>query len=210
MPVIQVFRRQGVETEKARGHIDGPQITKASGRTQGLDLGLHREPVSRFHLDRGHTLRDQRVEPRQGFGKERILARAPQSLDGGENAATGSRDLRIARALEPHLEFMGPVAGMQDVAVAIDQPGGHPASTTVLDGLRVPEAGGQLRFGSRVQNAATSGNDGGLFDDAETLMMRVQRRQPDVPPEAFCLAAPADVVLVHFYRSLGWILCIYI
>ena len=51
------------------------------------------------------------------------LARRTGRADGGEDAAAGGGDLLVGRPGEPHLELVRPVAGVDEVRVAVDQPG---------------------------------------------------------------------------------------
>ena len=79
----------------------------------------------------------QRIEARQGLTDEIGLACLAQRLDRGDDAAAGARDFFIGSAVEAEFEFMGAVAGMDQMGVAVDQPGRDPAAFAIHDiGIR--------------------------------------------------------------------------
>ena len=108
-------------------------MTEAARCMQRLRLVLQIEPVARLHLDRGDTLCDQRVEPRQGFRHQRFYRGRPQRLHRGDDAAPCPRHFLIGRTGEPHLEFVGAVSRVDQMGVAVDQPGGDPAAAAIDD-----------------------------------------------------------------------------
>jgi len=100
------------------------QLTRHRGGTQGdaqhLQLARGVEPIARLDLDRGDALAQECVEARARGSEQLVLARRPRRRDGRDDAAAGSRDLLVARALEAQLEFPRPFAGEDEVCVAVD------------------------------------------------------------------------------------------
>ena len=119
---------------------------------------------------RGSALRD-----------ERILARGARRLHGRDDAAAGSRHLLIARARKAQLEFMGAVAGINEMGVAIDEPGRDPAPFAIraLDGL---ESGGARRR-ARIDDAALAFGDEAVLDRAEARFVGTKRRETGIVPK---------------------------
>ena len=98
-----------------------------------LALGVEFEPVAGFDLDRGDAFGDQRVEPAQARREKFVLARRARRAHGRDDAAAGARDLLVARAGEPQLEFVGAIAAVDEMGVAVDQPGRDPAAFAIDD-----------------------------------------------------------------------------
>jgi hypothetical protein len=79
------------------------------------------EAVARLDLDRRHAFRRagrrRAAAPRQQFlGGERVVAATDETMPPPARAISS-----IARALEPHFEFAGAVAAVDDVGVAVDK-----------------------------------------------------------------------------------------
>ena len=128
--VAREFGRQGVGAEKGSSDRCWPFAADASGGEQRFALVRQIEAVAGFDLDRRDAFADQRVETRQALADEFVLARRAQGFDRGNDAAAGARDLFIARAAQPHLEFAGAVSRVDEVRVAIDQARRDPAAVT--------------------------------------------------------------------------------
>jgi hypothetical protein len=59
---------------------------------------------------------------------QRLMSRRPRREHGGLDAAAGPRNLLIRDTAEPLLEFLDPIAAVDQVRVAIDQSRGDPQS----------------------------------------------------------------------------------
>ena len=62
---------------------------------------------------------------------EFVFAGRACGFHGRDDAAACPRDLLIGRAVQPHLEFAGAVAGIDQVRVAIDQGRRDPAAVAI-------------------------------------------------------------------------------
>jgi hypothetical protein len=127
--IVPILRRQGVGGEPAGHHPHRPLRTDRPGDPQHLQLARAVEPVAGLDLQRGDALGDQRVDPGQRRGQQRLLVRRARGADARKDAAAFPGDLLVACAFQPHLELARPVAAEDDVAVAVDQPRrDHPPS----------------------------------------------------------------------------------
>ena len=106
-------------------------MRKLAGDAQHLDLGIAVEAVARLDLDGGDTLGQQVVEPLQGRGGEVRLGGRPGGAHGGGDAAARLGDVGIGHTCQPLLEFIGAASAMDDVGVAVDQPGRGEAALAV-------------------------------------------------------------------------------
>ncbi len=155
-------------------------------RAEHLQFVIERQAVTRLDLDRGGTLGDQRVEAGQRAGDQIGLARGASRGHGRADAAAGPGDLLIGRAVEPHLELPGAVAGMDQMGVAVDQARRDPAARAV-DRLRRVE-------GRRV------GGGAGIDDPAVACSARM-------PSSTMPSPSPAQVIsraLRHSRSQRGW------
>ena len=178
--VARGFRRQGVGAEEGCPHGDVARRTEPARDAQRLSLVGEVEPVARLDLDRRHAFGDQRVEARQRLGEQRVFVRSAQRPDRRDNAAAGARHLLVCGAVEAHLELVGPVSGMNEMGMAVDQARRDPAATAVD---RLGARGERLRnVGLRSGVDDTSGLDGNrtALDGAEPGPPGGQRRQPGV------------------------------
>ena len=130
------------------------------------------------------------VEAGQGAGDELVLARRAGRLDGGDDAAASAGDLLVARAFQAQLELVRPVAAIDEVGVAIDEPGGDPAALAVDSLARIP-AGGQVLFRSGKGNPAILGSNGPVLDDPEAVILK--RSKASVEPDPVEAHVPAPV-----------------
>jgi hypothetical protein len=78
---------------------------------------------------------DQRIRTFQGFRKQCRLIGFACRRDRRDNAASGTRDVLVACAGEPHLEFARAIAAMNDMGVAIDERRGQQTSI----GIHTPD-----------------------------------------------------------------------
>ncbi len=82
-------------------------------------------------LDRGDALGHQRRHALGGAGDQLVLAGGAGRLDRRDDTAARLGDLLVGGALEPQLELVRPVAAIDDMGVAVDQPRCHPAPLEV-------------------------------------------------------------------------------
>ena len=148
-----------MRAEKGGADRDRPALAEAARDAQRLALGRGFEAVARFDLDRRHAFGDQRIEPPQRRCDQLLLARAARRAHGGENAAAGAGDLLVARAGEPLLEFLGAVAAVDEMGVAIDEPGRDPAALAVDDARRGRAGCGRLALRAGEGDAAALRRD---------------------------------------------------
>src|SRR5207253_10534851 len=90
---------------------------------QALRLHFLGKPVARLDLHGGHALGEQRPQAPARGGEEFVLARRARGTHGGNDAATGARDLLVARSGQARLELARAVAGPDQVRVAVDESG---------------------------------------------------------------------------------------
>ena len=141
--------------------VDGAVLVELARHAQHLRFRRHVEPVTRFDLDSRDAFGQQAVEPEQSRTLQFRFARLARGSHGGDDAATLLGDLGIGHTGEPHLEFCGAIATVDEVSVAVDQTGGHQLAATV-HGVA---SGG---FGARAHpgNLAILDQDGGIIDQA--------------------------------------------
>ena len=119
-----------------------------------------------------------------------VLARRARRLDGGDDAAAGAGDLLVARALQAQLELVRPVAAIDEMRVAVDEPGGDPAALAVDSLARIP-AGGQVRRRAGKGDPAVLGSDGAVLDDPEAVILK--RSKASIEPDPVEAHVPAPV-----------------
>ena len=110
-----------MRAEERRADRDRTLIGEAARDAQRLALGGKVEPVAGLDFDRRDAFGDQRVEPPQRRAQEFVFARRARRAHGRKDAAALAGDLFVARAGEPQLEFVRPVAAVDEVGVAVDQ-----------------------------------------------------------------------------------------
>src|SRR5215207_2665514 len=132
------------------------------------------------------------IEAGQGTCDEFVLACCAGRLDGGDDATACPGDLLVARALQTQLEFMSPVAAMDQMSVAIDKAGGDPATLAVdpLDGI---PAGREILCRPSKGDAAILGGNGSALDDPEIVVAK--RSKASVEPDPVEAHVPAPVRL---------------
>ena len=129
---ILVFRRHRMGTEECGPHPYVAPHPQCPRRPQHPQLGIEVETIARLHLDHANAFGDQRVKPRQRPLDKRRFIRRPRVTYSRNDAAPGAGDLLIARAIQPHFEFQGPVATKNQMRVAIDQRRGDQPPAHIL------------------------------------------------------------------------------
>ena len=146
-------------------------------------LGIEFEAVAGLDLDGGDAFGDQGVEPRQRCRDELVGACLPRRLHGRDDAAAGARDFFVARAGETLLEFVGAIAAIDQMGMAVDQAGRDPAAGAI-DPLLGIERGRRVRGGAGIDDAAIAGGDQAVIDQTEALARRRKRRKTAAVPDA--------------------------
>src|SRR5262249_7714988 len=109
--------------------------------------------------------------------------RAGQS-HGRADATAGARDLLIAGTLKPELELPRPVAGMDEMGMAVDQARHQPATGEVMDaGRKLLRLAGQLLARTEPDDAPAGCGDGAVLDGAIGAAARDHGREPAVDPQ---------------------------
>ena len=111
-----------------------------------------------------------------------VGAGLPRRLHRRDDAAAGARDLFIARARQPLLEFVGAVAAIDQMGMTVDQAGRDPAAGAIGPLLRV-ERRRRVRGGARIDDAAVVGGDQAVIDQTEALARRRKRRKTTAVPD---------------------------
>src|SRR5258705_7115169 len=117
-----------MRAEEAGDDLDRSVLPEPARSAQHARLGHKIEAVARLDLDRGDALGDETIEARQAGVHEFVLGGGPRRLDGRDDAAAGARDLLVGGAGEPQLELVRAVAGIDQMGMAIDQPGRDPTA----------------------------------------------------------------------------------
>ena len=164
--------------------VTGRSSPSRRAALQRFRLVFEVEPVAGLDLDRGDAFGDQRVEARQRLRDEIVLARRPQRLDRRDDAAAGLRHLLIGRAGQPHLEFVGAVAGMDQMRVAVDQAGRDPAAFAVDDFGAAGRRGRHIRFRTGKDDPAVPRDDRAVLDSANAGQLFGKGRKPGIAPDA--------------------------
>jgi len=167
------FRRQRVRAEERR--VDGHGITLAQlpRDTQHLALALQVEPVAGFDFDGRHAFGEHRFEPRRRLTEERCLVGGTRRTDRRHDAAAQLRDRFVAHARETLREFVGALAAVHEMRVAIDEPRRHPRAAQLFTRpgriLR-----GQLARRAEPRNAAVLDGDRGIVDRFVGVALRAE------------------------------------
>ena len=181
--IATVFRRNGMGPQEGGADRDRPRLPEAPGGAQHLEFVAGGQAVAGLDLDRRRTLADEGVEARQRAGDQRVLARRPGRGHRRGDAPARLGDLLVARAGEAKLELGGAVAAIDQVRVAVDEPGRHPAPLQV-DPLRGGHAGRQVRHGADPGDPAVPRRDGAKRDLAIGCAARPHGPDTGVDPHS--------------------------
>ena len=138
------FRRKRVRAKERRANRDSALLGEPARDAERFALGGKFEPIAGFHFDGPDALGDQRVEPPQRRSQQLLFGRGARRADGRQDSAAFAGDLFIGGAREPELEFVRPIAAVNEVRVAIDQGGRDPAAFAVDGARAVAPRGGKL------------------------------------------------------------------
>ena len=124
--------RQRVGAKKGGLHRHAEVAPQPPRHAQLLALVLCGQAVTALDLDGAHAFGQQGLQARRGGGKQLVLAGLARGLHGADDAAAGARDLLVAGAVEPQRELMRALAAVDEVGVAVDQPGRDQRARTVV------------------------------------------------------------------------------
>ena len=125
---IAIAERAATEARDRHAEV-APQPPR---HAQLLALVLCGQAVTALDLDGAHAFGQQGLQARRGGGKQLVLAGLARGLHGADDAAAGARDLLVAGAVEPQRELMRALAPVDEVGVAVDQPGRDQRARTVV------------------------------------------------------------------------------
>ena len=91
------------------------------------------QSVPGFHLDGGDAFRHQALGADGGRCMQLLVSRRARRLHRRLDAAAGARNLLVGNAAQPLFEFLHPIAPINQVRVAVDQPRGHPQTSCIFD-----------------------------------------------------------------------------
>ncbi|CDX24834.1 hypothetical protein MPLB_600009 [Mesorhizobium sp. ORS 3324] len=177
------FGRQRVRGETGGADRHLPLAVKPAGGTQRLLLIVGIETVAGLDLDDGDAFGQERIKARQRLSDELVLARGAQRFHGRDDASPCPRHLFIGGAGQPHLEFVGAVAGIDKMRVAVDQARRDPAAVAV-DGLgALRKSSWHIGFHTGIDNEPVARGYRAFFDEAEASRIPGHGRQARIAPE---------------------------
>jgi hypothetical protein len=188
--------RNRVCAEEGGHHVDPAFLAQRARHLQLLAFVGQGQAVAGLDLDRGHAFGTHRQQARPAFAGQLFRGGSTGGAHGGDDAAAGTGDLGIADALQALLEFVGAVAGVDQVGVAVDQAGRDPAAFAV-------DAGGRLQVGiaagrADVDDAAVGAGQDAIADDTQPFA--IEGDQVDVGPEG---------IDVHGIHNAAVLICLY-
>jgi len=163
-----VFQRHGMggQVGRADGH---PRVsTDAAGAAQQPCLVVRRQAVAGLDLDDGHAFGAQGQRALQRERVQFVIRSGSRGRHRRADAATGPRDGLVARALQAQLELLRPVAGVDEVGVAVDQARSD-QRTAELMLLVGPQARRQRRLVAEPGNRVTVGQQRAALDQPPAL-----------------------------------------
>ncbi|MGY4430125.1 hypothetical protein ACVWWO_002602 [Bradyrhizobium sp. F1.13.1] len=179
-----------MRAEEGCADRDRPLTAEASRGGQLPHLGLGIQAVAGLDLDRGGTLGNQRIEPRQRVCYELGLACLARRGHCRDDTAAGARDLLVARALQAQLEFMGAVAAIDQMGVTIDETGRDPAPSAI-DPFGCIGIRRKISLRTCIDDMAGARGDHAMLDLTKIGAVGPHRGEPGVMPdpvEALCHA----------------------
>ena len=109
--------------EPAGADADGAVPLDRARHAQHAHFLFDGQAIARFHFDHRDTVCEQIVDAAHSAGKQVLIRCLPRRRNSRTDAATGLRDLFIARALETKCKFAAAIAAKNEMRVAIDQRG---------------------------------------------------------------------------------------
>ena len=140
------------------------------------------ESIAGFDFDRADALGDKGVQSPQRRPDELVFACRAGRSDSGKNSTAFASDLFICSTGKPELEFVRPIAAVNEVGVAINQGGRNPATFAIDEPLSGARGGRKLLFSAGENNASFTRADGAGFDDPKPGADWRERRKTGVEP----------------------------
>ena len=201
------FGRQSMRAQKRRPDADRTAAAKRARSRQLSHLGFRVEPIAGFDLQRGHALTDQCIQPRQRAGNQFSLAGCACRSDRRDDAAARARDLFVACALQPQLEFVRAVSTEDQMGVTIHQ-SGHDPSPRAVDPFRRICVRWKIGTAACKDDASIARRDHAVLDDPETGQIFAKRGEPGVVPDA--IKALGHGISLNGRSLTGCSICLYI
>ena len=172
-----------MRAEERRADRDVALLRELARDAERFALGVKVEPIAGFDFDRADALGDQSVQSLERRSEELVFTRVAGRADGGKNAAAFAGDLFVGRAREPELEFVRPVAPVNEVGVAIDQGRRDPAALAIDDAGAVAPCRAEARAcgptkAMRPSRAAMAPR----LDNSKSRLRRRERSKTGVEP----------------------------
>jgi len=174
--------RHRVSAEERRFQREGAQARELVRGTQLFALVFEREPISRFDLNGGHTLGEQGIEARERCSNQLGLLGRPGRSHRRENAAARARDCLVGGTGKALRMFLGAVAGVNEVGVAVDEAGRDETSFEIGLLVSAPVTW-QLGIRPDEHDASLSRRDRPALDQTEPRPTRRQGRDSRSTPE---------------------------
>src|SRR6185312_10587997 len=178
------LRRQGMRAEKRRPDVDAVRCRQAPGGAQHLELVRRIESVAGFDLDRGDALGDKTLQPNRALRDQLVFSGGTGGAHGRSDTAAGLRDLLVRCAREPHFELVGAIARVNQVRVAVDEPGSQPRTAAIVLGRGAP-AGRQVASRTDPGDAAVANRQRAIANRPVSIGASrglTDRREMDVDP----------------------------
>ena len=176
-----VFRRQRVRAEKSRDHADRIADTEAARHAQYLAFGRQVEAVARFYFYRRDAFGQQGFQPARRLREEGFFIGAARRPHCRHDAATALCDFFVTGAGQPQRKFVGAIAAVHQVRVAVDQAGRDPLRREVVAVLDRRKFRRQCIIVAEPGNHAVTHRDRAAFDDVVWI---AARRNAGVVPNA--------------------------
>ena len=124
-PALEL-RRHRMRAQESRLHSDRGSVSEQPCDPQHPEFCRQIEPVPRLDLHRCNAFGEQGLQPPCGRGRKLMVGGLSCRKHRGHDPAACARNLLVARAIEPHLEFGGTISAVDQVRVAIHQAGRDP------------------------------------------------------------------------------------
>ncbi len=128
------------------------------------------------------ALGDQSVQSLERRSHKLVFACGAGRADCRKNSAAFAGDLLIGGARESQLEFVRPIAPVDEVGVAIDEGGRDPAAFAIDDPRRGARGGRKLILRANEDDSSVARGDRAGFDDPQPRAPFDQGRKTGVEP----------------------------
>ena len=171
-----------MRAEERGADRDGTRLRELACDPKRFALGGKLESVAGFDFDRAHALSDQSVQSLERRSRKLVFACGAGRADCRKNSAAFAGDLLICGPRESQLEFMRPIASIDEMGVAIDEGGGDPAAVAIDDPRRGARGGRKLVLRANEDDSSVARGDRAGFDDPQPRAPFDQCRKTSVEP----------------------------